>query len=99
MRTTYTVLQMALALVEEPREHYGYELIERTGIKGGVAYPILQRMMAAGWLKPRLEQKASATSHNRPPRRYYRVTALGRREMTIMVARARDDLRWAAILT
>jgi DNA-binding PadR family transcriptional regulator len=68
-------------LLEEPgRELYGTQITERTGLKSGSISPILQRLEGMSWLESRWEDQAQAAADGRPPRRYYRLTGLGRRE-------------------
>jgi PadR family transcriptional regulator PadR len=58
--------------------HYGYDLTKQTGMRSGVLYPILHRLLAAGWLTDGWEDQRPA---GRPPRRYYELTDLGQREL------------------
>jgi PadR family transcriptional regulator PadR len=60
---------------------YGYEIAKRLGgsdagaspFKQGALYPVLRNMSAAGLLSSRV-----VPSYSGPPRRYYRITPLGR---------------------
>jgi PadR family transcriptional regulator PadR len=66
-----------MALLADPdARHYGYELWKATGVRSGTLYPILHRMLNAGWLADGWEEQRG----KRPPRRYYTVTELGRAE-------------------
>jgi PadR family transcriptional regulator PadR len=74
------VLLGVLARANEPM--YGYQIakqLERTGEgvlsgKQSALYPVLRSLSAAGLLDGEVEPSVTG-----PPRRYYRITALGRR--------------------
>ena len=76
---TSLVLLSVLAAADE--DLYGYEIARRlTGeldgagpFKQGALYPVLRNMSAAGLLSSRV-----VPSYSGPPRRYYRITPLGR---------------------
>jgi PadR family transcriptional regulator PadR len=55
-------------------EHYGYGLMQQTGLKSGTLYPILMRLEDAGWVESHWDEHPTA---GRPPRRLYRLTQLG----------------------
>ena len=59
-------------------ETYGLEVVRASGISAGSAYAILRRLEDEGLLEARWEKIDEATE-GRPPRRYYRLNALGRR--------------------
>jgi PadR family transcriptional regulator PadR len=73
------VLLAVLAQTEEPL--YGYQIAKRLeqradgalSGKQSALYPVLRNLSAAGLLKSQVEPSVSG-----PPRRYYRITALGR---------------------
>ena len=77
--TVSLVLLAVLAQATEPM--YGYQIakrLERTGDgvligKQSALYPVLRNLEAAGLLHSEVEPSVSG-----PPRRYYRITALGR---------------------
>ena len=51
MRMTYALIQVSIALMDDVTgRHWGYELSKRSGVRSGVMYPILQRMLDEGWL-------------------------------------------------
>jgi PadR family transcriptional regulator PadR len=78
MRRTQAFIAVATALLDEPDDrHWGYELSKRSGVRSGVLYPILTRMLSAGWLTDGWEDPATL-SERRPPRRYYELTEAGR---------------------
>jgi PadR family transcriptional regulator PadR len=84
-----------VALLDQPdQRHWGYELAKTTGIRSGVLYPMLTRMLEAGWLTDGWEDPA-AIQEKRPPRRYYELTKEGRRQLGALVVKAQTDRRFA----
>jgi len=79
-------------------EHYGYELSEESGIRSGVLYPILTRMLAEGWVTDDWEDPAKITGKKRPPRRYYTLTGPGQLALEELVAKARQDTRFRGFM-
>jgi PadR family transcriptional regulator, regulatory protein PadR len=77
-RTTRAVLETFLA--DPASDHYGYELLKATGIKGGSVYPILERLESEGWIVGSWKE---STAEGRPRRRCYRLTGIGLREAKI----------------
>lgn len=77
-------LEMILLHLISERQMYGYELVsslEKRGgslfrIKEGTLYPILYRLEKAGYMESRWE-----TLERGVPRKYYRLTAAGRKYM------------------
>jgi PadR family transcriptional regulator, regulatory protein PadR len=79
MRISLQTLRVLKVLVEQPsQQHYGLEILERTGLSAGSLYPILGRLEAAGWLTGEWETIDPAVE-GRPRRRYYRLTSTGLR--------------------
>lgn len=74
-----TALVLLSVLAEADCDLYGYEIARRLGagspapFKQGALYPVLRNMSAAGLLSSRV-----VPSYAGPPRRYYRITPLGR---------------------
>ena len=76
-----TSLVLLSVLADATEDLYGYEIARRltgesdgTGpFKQGALYPVLRNMSAAGLLSSRV-----VPSYSGPPRRYYRITGLGR---------------------
>lgn len=96
MRKTHSLVQVALALMDEPCDrHWGYELMKRTGVRSGVLYPLLGRMLADGWLSNGWEDPEEIDGR-RPARRYYELTDKGRRELGGLIAEAAVDQRFVA---
>lgn len=87
VKRTHTLQQVAAALMADPAEqHYGYEISRQSGLRSGVLYPILHRMLDEGWLTDGWEDQPAAGRRRTPPRRYYKITDLGRRELGAMPA-------------
>jgi PadR family transcriptional regulator PadR len=76
-----TALVLLSVLSEADVDLYGYEIARRLAddrlpaapFKQGALYPVLRNMSAAGLLSSRV-----VPSYAGPPRRYYRITPLGR---------------------
>lgn len=99
MRKTYALVQVALALMADPGgRHWGYELSKRSGVRSGVMYPILQRMLEERWLDDGWEEQFQAGTAKRPPRRYYVLTDEGKAALGAVIAEARTDTRFAPLL-
>jgi DNA-binding PadR family transcriptional regulator len=61
--------------------HYGFDVIDRTGLPSGTVYPALSRLERDGYVSSSWEADAVAHAEGRPARRYYRVTAHGVRAL------------------
>ncbi|HZE41615.1 MAG TPA: helix-turn-helix transcriptional regulator [Stackebrandtia sp.] len=86
VRVTPTVAAVLAALLAEPdAEHYGLDLVRRTGLSAGTLYPILMRLRRAEWVEATWED-IDPHEAGRPARRYYRLTPHG-------AATARSELR------
>jgi PadR family transcriptional regulator, regulatory protein PadR len=57
--------------------HYGFDIMDATGLPSGTVYPILRRLDREGFLSSAWEKHADAQREQRPPRRYYDITATG----------------------
>jgi PadR family transcriptional regulator PadR len=76
-----TSLVLLSVLADVDGDLYGYEIARRLStdslpaapFKQGALYPVLRNMSAAGLLSSRV-----VPSYSGPPRRYYRITVLGR---------------------
>ncbi len=98
MRRTHALIQVALALMGDPASrHWGYDLSRRAGVRSGVLYPILHRMLDEGWLEDGWEDPAQL-SGKRPPRRYYELTDEGKIQLGALLQEARNDARFGALL-
>ena len=86
---------VATALMAEPTSHHwGYDLSKRSGVRSGVMYPILQRMLDEGWLNDGWEDLPRFGKAKRPPRRYYELTEQGTIALGAVIADARRDPRF-----
>jgi len=87
MRTTPALIAVAQAILDNPdTRHYGYDLIQNSGIQSGILYAILHRMLNAGWLTDAWETPA-ADDGRLHARRYYNLTPQGRTELEQLVTK------------
>jgi PadR family transcriptional regulator len=56
---------------------YGYNVMEMTGLPSGTVYPALRRLEQDGLIRSQRERQAIADREQRPPRKYYKLTAAG----------------------
>lgn len=97
MRRTNAAVAVMSAMMDDPSAQYwGYDLTKRAGVRSGVLYPILHRMLDEGWLRDGWEDSADAGG--RPPRRYYELTGEGIAHFRSELAEARFDPRFAGTL-
>ncbi len=61
----------------------GSTITQMLGIGSGTVYPLLARLLRAGWLTAKWEKESGA---GRPRKRLYRLTALGRKKATEALA-------------
>lgn len=57
--------------------HHGFQIMDATGLPSGTIYPLLRRLDREGLVSSRWEKPALARREQRPPRRYYQLTAGG----------------------
>lgn len=57
---------------------YGFSLMEMTGLPSGTVYPALRRLERDELIRSQWERQAIADAEQRPPRKYYKLTAAGR---------------------
>lgn len=80
------VIELCLLAAVREREGYGYEIIQRIQQKSGIeltestVYPMLTRLANQGLLVTRLEKSSQG-----PARRYFRLTADGKRKYEVML--------------
>lgn len=60
---------------------YGFEIMRAAHLPSGTVYPLLRRLEASGLVDSTWEEAEVAHDEGRPPRRYYRATAEGRRAL------------------
>lgn len=79
MYRTHQSVSIARLMLDDPDQlYYARGLANTLAFGTGTVHVILQRMLAAGWLTDEWENTAA---EGRPPRRYYRVTDGGRRQL------------------
>jgi DNA-binding PadR family transcriptional regulator len=91
-------LTYATALVLEAvaaGHHYGFDVMDATGLPSGTVYPVLRRLDDEGLVRSRWEKAERAQREGRPPRRYYELSAAGN-EM-LRAARRRFRVLGAAV--
>jgi PadR family transcriptional regulator, regulatory protein PadR len=97
VRKTYSLVQVAMALMADPgARHWGYDLSKRSGVRSGVLYPTLQRMLNEAWVQDGWEDQDEFRA-KRPPRRYYQLTDRGRAELGALLVEARRDVRFRSL--
>lgn len=83
-RKTQPTLRVAKAILAHADERiWGYPLSKEARVHSGTLYPILWKMLEAGWVRDGWEQQAE--SNGRPPRRYYVLTKEGREGLADLV--------------
>lgn len=93
MRKTKSLTAVLEALLDRPAaEHWGYDLQRQTGIRSGVLYPILRRLLEAGWVEDGWENPEAI--EGRPPRRYYTLTDRGAASARTMLADNEPEHRY-----
>ena len=56
---------------------YGFDVMDATGLPSGTVYPVLRRLEKEGLVRAAWEDPQAARDEQRPPRRYYELTAAG----------------------
>ena len=78
------VIEMCVLSLVNERDRYGYELVEaiskRIEISEGTIYPILRRLTQERYFETYLQE-----SREGPPRKYYRMTAEGRKATKALI--------------
>jgi PadR family transcriptional regulator PadR len=77
VRMTTAVARVLAAFLEDPAaDRYGLDLMRASGHPSGTLYPVLARLVEAGWISAEWEVVDPAAA-GRPARRYYRLTTEG----------------------
>jgi PadR family transcriptional regulator, regulatory protein PadR len=84
------VLKVFLEDPEQPR--YGLELMRHTHQPSGTTYPLLSKLLKAGWLTASKEDIDPRVA-GRPARRTYRITGNGVTAARIQLAALSDQFR------
>lgn len=61
--------------------HYGFDIMDITGLPSGTVYPALRRLEEEGFVEARWEKEQAAHAENRPARRYYTINAFGEQHL------------------
>ena len=74
------VIEMLVLALVNQRDFYGYELVDtisrRIEISEGTIYPILRRLTLEKYFETYLKESSEG-----PPRKYYRITPSGKKEI------------------
>lgn len=62
----------------ESGDGYGFSVMEMTGLPSGTVYPAMRRLERDGLIGSKWEKQSIADEQQRPPRKYYRLTRVGR---------------------
>lgn len=82
---TYPTAAVLLAIRNGHR--YGFDIMDATGLPDGTVYPLLRRLERRGVLSAAWEDEEAARAEQRPPRRYYQLTPVGRSSLAEVAAR------------
>jgi DNA-binding PadR family transcriptional regulator len=66
---------------------FGFDIMDATGLTSGTVYPALDRLEDLGFARSRWEADTVAHRDARPARRYFEITAAGRRALEDAAAR------------
>ena len=69
--------------------HHGFDVMDATGLPSGTVYPILRRLEGEALVRARWEKPEIARREQRPPRRYYELTAAGEALLELALKRYR----------
>lgn len=95
IRITLAVARVLRELLTAPSEpRYGYELMQHTGYASGKVYPILYRLLHAGWLT-RTSEETDPSETGRPARYLYQLTPDGAEAARRELAALSQDLSLA----
>lgn len=101
MKITHSLVLVAMAILEMDREDdgqvWGYALSKRSGVRSGVLYPLLDRLMGEGWLDDHWEERIDG--QKRPPRRYYTLTEQGRSALGAIARKVETEQRFKGLGT
>ncbi len=57
---------------------YGFSIMEMTGLPSGTVYPAMRRLERDNLIRSHWERQSIADAEQRPPRKYYKLTAAGK---------------------
>ena len=84
---SFTALFVLQALARGHR--FGFDIMEVTSLPSGTIYPALRRLEAMELVRSDWEDEQRAHQKGRPRRRYYELTAAGKRRLVEAEARYR----------
>jgi PadR family transcriptional regulator, regulatory protein PadR len=76
---SFTAVAVLKAIADGSR--HGFDIMDAAGLRSGTVYPLLGRLEEAGYVRSRWEAPEAAQKARRPARRYYDITAAGRRAL------------------
>jgi PadR family transcriptional regulator, regulatory protein PadR len=82
---TYATTLVLHALATGVR--HGFDILDATDLPSGTVYPILRRLERETLVSAHWEEAAIAHEEQRPPRRYYELTAAGKAILETAVVR------------
>jgi DNA-binding PadR family transcriptional regulator len=92
-RTPETKLSHTAAMILQALDAgfvYGFSIMEMTGLPSGTVYPAMRRLERDDLIRSQWEKQSIADAEQRPPRKYYKLTAAGR--ITLESSRRRYPL-------
>ena len=82
-------MELCVLSLVKSRDYYGYELVEeiskKVDIAEGTVYPILRRLTQEGYFETYLQESSSG-----PPRKYYRISKLGKAAQADLLAQWKE---------
>src|SRR5687767_12452145 len=87
MKITYSTVLVLEALARG--YHYGFDILDATGLPSGTVYPILRRFEREGLVTSEWEAEGVAQTEKRPARRYYALTPDGEKLLAESASRYR----------
>ncbi len=83
------VLELCILSLVKNRDYYGYELVEeisrKINIAEGTVYPILRRLTVEKYFETYLQESSGG-----PPRKYYRITKVGKEAQSELILQWKD---------
>jgi PadR family transcriptional regulator PadR len=83
------IMELCVLTLVKSRDYYGYELVEeiskKVDIAEGTVYPILRRLTQEGYFETYLQESSSG-----PPRKYYRISKLGKAAQSELLTQWKD---------
>jgi DNA-binding PadR family transcriptional regulator len=90
IRTTTTLVKVLEVFLDDPAaERYGLDVMRVTGYPSGTIYPVLTRLLDAGWLDAHWEDIDPVLA-GRPARRWFRLTPHGEQSARAQLAAYRQ---------